>query len=130
MSNEKSSVIINIKDIIGKFKKPLNTNYISYFKTIISIMPAVRELKNQKSINISMFYIDNFEGINNVYLAYIYHNNNDLYFIYDSNATNSTTKLYDIGSLSTNQINKLTQINRNLKNINTNTSSSSSSSTI
>lgn len=133
MSNEKSSVIINIKDIIGDIGNSYDINYISYFKTQINIKPAIRELKNQTNINLSMFYIQPLIKNNktvNKYLAYIYHNNKDLYFIYD---TNANTKLYDIGDLTTNKIkklfnNNLTQINRNLKTINSENIPSSPSS--
>lgn len=79
----KSSVIVNIKDIIGKFRKPFDINYISYFKVIINTNFQIRELKKQNYLNMCMFYIDNFKNYPGKYLAYIYYNYKDFYFIYD-----------------------------------------------
>lgn len=93
----KSSVIVNIKDIIGKFRKPFDINYISYFKGIINTNSQIRELKKQNYLNINMFYIDNFKNYPGKYLAYIYYNYKDFYFIYDYGKED--TKLYDIGDL-------------------------------
>jgi len=93
----KSSVIVNIKDIIGKLRKPFDINYISYFKAKINSISEIEELKNQQYLNICMFYIDNFENYPNKYLVYIYYNYQDLYFIYDYDKEEK--KLYDIGKL-------------------------------
>ena len=93
----KSSVIVNIKDIIGKFRKPFDINYISYFKGIINTNFQIRELKKQNYLNMNMFYIDNFKNYPDKYLAYIYYNYKDFYFIYDYDKKD--TKLYDIGDL-------------------------------
>jgi hypothetical protein len=101
----KSSVIINIKDIIGKFIKPFDINYISYFKGIISTTPEITELKKQNYLNVCMFYIDNFQNYPDKYLAYIYYNYKDLYFIYDYDK--KETKLYDIGELEPSDIENL-----------------------
>ena len=79
----KSSVIVNIKDIIGKLRKPLDINYIPYFKVIINTNFKIRELKNQNYLNMCMFYVDNFKNYPGKYLVYIYYNYKDLYFIYD-----------------------------------------------
>ena len=93
----KSSVIVNIKDIIGKIRKPFDINYISYFKLIINTNSQIRELKKQNYLNMNMFYIDNFKNYPDKYLAYIYYNYKDFYFIYDYGKED--TKLYDIGDL-------------------------------
>ena len=57
----------------------------------------IRELKEQKFANITMYYIDQFDNSLNRYLVYIYYKNTDLYFIY--NRDENTTKLYDIGDI-------------------------------
>jgi cupin superfamily acireductone dioxygenase involved in methionine salvage len=103
----KSTIIINIKDIIDIQNKIYSNNFIDNFKKKISSMSKINELKNQDYINICMFYIDKFDNYNNKYLVYIYYNNKDLYFIYDS--TESETRLYDIGDLS-NNINNIPNI--------------------
>ena len=109
----KSSVIINIKDIVPDFK-PDTTDSISYFKKYINGIKKINELKNQKNVNISMFYIEPYKNENDKYLAYIYHNNKDSYFIY--NKSDSNTKLYDIGNNSI--LSKITKLNKNLSKIN------------
>ena len=93
----KSSVIVNIKDIIGKLRKPYDVLSILYFKGIINTNFQIRELKNQNYLNMCMFYIDNFKNYPGKYLAYIYYNYKDFYFIYDYGKED--TKLYDIGDL-------------------------------
>jgi hypothetical protein len=108
----KSSVIINIKDIVPDLNKPDTTDSISYFKKYINGIKKINELKNQKNVNISMFYIEPYEK--DKYLAYIYHNNKDSYFIYDNKEIN--TKLYDIGN--NNILSKITKLNKNLSKIN------------
>jgi len=106
----KSSVIVNIKDIIGNKNKPFDINYISYFKKKISIIHEIKELKKQKYINICMFYIEEFKKYPDKYLVYIYYNYKDLYFIYDNNE--SKTQLYDIGNLTNYDIKTL--FNKNI----------------
>ena len=103
--DSKSSVIVNIKDIIGKFRKPFDINYISYFKAIINTNFQIRELKKQNYLNMCMFYIDNFKNYPGKYLAYIYYNYKDLYFIYDYDK--EETKLYNIGDLEPSDIEDL-----------------------
>jgi hypothetical protein len=125
----KSNISINIKDIIGTFKKPKNEkgklnfsdneksilNYkengrFKYFKKIANLFrefmnekySIIRELKEQKFANITMYYIDQFDNSLNRYLVYIYYKNTDLYFIYNRDET--TTKLYDIGDIGNNNI--------------------------
>ena len=110
----KSSVIINIKDIVPDLNKPDTTDSISYFKKYINGIKKINELKNQKNVNISMFYIEPYKNENDKYLAYIYHNNKDSYFIY--NKSGSNTKLYDIGNNSI--LSKITKLNKNLSKIN------------
>jgi hypothetical protein len=117
----KSSIIINIKDIIGKLeKKPLKftIDSIFYFKSLINIIPEIIELKTQKYTNICMFYINQFEDYPNKYLVYIYYNYKDLYFIYDINENKNIagkikTKIYDIGELEPFEIENL--LNKNIK---------------
>ena len=113
--SSKSSIIINIKDIIGKLNKPYDKlTFINYFKLRINTIPEIRDLKNQKYLNICMFYIDNFENYPDKYLAYIYYNYKDLYFIYDYNEDD--TKIYDIGNLEPFEIQTL--FNENIKKLN------------
>jgi hypothetical protein len=108
----KSSITVNIKDIIGKLSKPFDKNYMSYFKARIYAIPKIRELKKQKYLNINMFYIDNFENYPDKYLVYIYYNYNDLYFIYDNDKEG--TKLYDIGNLEPFEIKNLLNDNKEI----------------
>lgn len=118
----KSSVIVNIKDIIGKLNRyskfrPFTGEYIGYFKTMINQITEIKDLKNQKYLNICMFYIDNFNDEPDKYLVYIYYNYKDLFFIYDNE--NEQTKLYDIGDLEPFEIGTLFNKNINiLKKIN------------
>ena len=122
----KSSIIINIKDFIGKLEKSLffSIDSIFYFKSMINIIPEIKELKTQKYTNICMFYINQFEDYPNKYLVYIYYNYKDLYFIYDINenkkiAGKIKTKIYDIGELEPYEIVNLLNKNINiLKKIN------------
>lgn len=127
----KSNISINIKDIIGTFKKPKNEknklnfsdneksilNYkengrFKYFKKIANLFrefmnekySIIRELKEQKFANITMYYIDQFDNSLNRYLVYIYYKNTDLYFIY--NRDENSTKLYDIGDIKNRNIRK------------------------
>jgi hypothetical protein len=127
----KSNISINIKDIIGTFKKPKNEknklnfsdneksilNYkengrFKYFKKIANLFrefmnekySIIRELKEQKFANITMYYIDQFDNSLNQYLVYIYYKNTDLYFIY--NRDENSTKLYDIGDIKNRNIRK------------------------
>lgn len=98
----KSSVIINIKDIIGNKNNNIG---ISTLKSDINKIPEITELKNQKYLNICMFYIQNIKNVPNKYLVYIYLNYKDLYFIYEY-GKNSTT-IHNIGKLEPFEINDL-----------------------
>ena len=129
----KSHIKINIKDIIGTFKKPknkkeiLNYNeksgikFIKFIKKIANLFrefinekySIIRELKKQNFANITMYYVDQFEDSLNQYLVYIYYKKTDLYFIYNNNE--NTTQLYDIGDLDNNNIKS---IKSNLNNLN------------
>ena len=67
-----------------------------------------------------MFYIDNFDNYPNKYLAYIYYNYNDLYFLYDYDDDTEKTKLYDIGNLEPYEIENLFNDNiQKIRGINT-----------
>ena len=139
----KSNISINIKDIIGTFKKPKNekgklnysdnegsilnyneTGKFKFFKKIANLFrefinekySIIRELKKQKFANITMYYIDQFEDSLNRYLVYIYYKNTDLYFIYNNDE--NTTKLYDIGNLELKNINNIINTKSKLINLN------------
>jgi hypothetical protein len=127
----KPIISINIKDIIGTFKKPENEKSIlnynensrfKFFKKIANLFreyinekySIIRELKEQKFANINMYYIDQFDDSLNQYLVYIYYKNTDLYFIYNNDEND--TKLYDIRNL--NSVNILENINNRKKKLN------------
>jgi hypothetical protein len=138
----KSHISINIKDIIGTFKKPKNEkgkfnysnneksilNYneksgIKFIKKIANLFrefinekySIIRELKKQKFANITMYYIDHFDDSLNRYLVYIYYKKTDLYFIYNNNE--NETRLYDIGDLYNHNIRNIISSKSNLINL-------------
>jgi hypothetical protein len=68
----KSTITINIKDIINPLNIDYDINYINYinnFKKKINNISKINELKNQNYANICMFYIDKITNFKNKYIS-------------------------------------------------------------